>query len=186
MSSDSPTRAELVAALGRAMRVLSAQTVLYTQAIADRLGVNLTDLHCAAILSIMGPITAGRLAELTGLTTGAITGVVDRLERAGWARRTADPGDRRRVIIELLPDRLEREVGPLFAPMLRATTAVSAGYDEHDLSVMLDFVNRCTPVLREETARLRTEQAGATPPRRRGRRPVAVIRTDIDTAQGAP
>lgn len=186
MSSDLSSREALIVAVGREMRVFSAQTVLYTQAIADRLGVNLTDLNCAAILSIAGPITAGRLAELTGLTTGAITGVVDRLERYGYARREADPRDRRRVIIRLLPEQVEREAGPLFAPMLRAAAEVSAGYSDHDLSVIVDFISRSTPVLRDETIRLRAEQAAGERPRRRGRHAVATILTTADRAPSAP
>jgi DNA-binding MarR family transcriptional regulator len=169
-SSDLPTHDDLRGRLRREMRVFSAQTVLYTQAVADRLGVNLTDLHCAAILREAGPITAGRLAELTGLTTGAITGIVDRLVRAGYARRAPDPHDRRRVIVRLLPDKLEQEVAPLFAPMLQATADLSADFNEEALSRIIDFIASSTRVLRDETARLRTERGEGTQ-RARGRRP---------------
>ena len=85
---------------------LSTAVVLYHEAIADRLGLSATEWKCLGLLRKSGPITAGRLAELTGLTTGAITGIVDRLERAGRARRASDPHDRRRVIIEVIPDGL--------------------------------------------------------------------------------
>src|SRR5688572_33153636 len=107
MSSVPRARGELVAAVVSAMRVFSSQSVLYTTATADALGVNLADLLCAGIISVTGPVTAGRLAELTGLTTGAITGVIDRMEQAGYARRIADPSDRRRVIVELIPGTLQ-------------------------------------------------------------------------------
>ena len=86
------------------MREISTVTILFHQAIADRLGMNVTDHKCAGILARSGPITAGELARRTGLTTGAITGVIDRLEQAGFARRARDPGDRRRVIIEPDPE----------------------------------------------------------------------------------
>src|SRR4051794_32053548 len=98
-------------------RVFANQTVLYTQAVADQLGLNLTDLSCTGILSAEGPITAGRLAELTGLTTGAITGVIDRLERAGYVRRESDPNDRRRVVVTLVGEKVAAEVAPAFVPM---------------------------------------------------------------------
>src|SRR5215207_5351058 len=81
---------------------LSTATVLFHAAIADRVGVSVTDMKCYSILRQAGPITAGELGERVGLTTGAITGVIDRLEHVGLARRVRDPHDRRRVVLELL------------------------------------------------------------------------------------
>jgi DNA-binding MarR family transcriptional regulator len=83
---------------------------------ARKLGVNRIDLRCLNILDNQGPITAGRLAELSGLTTAAVTAVLDRLERAGYARRVRDEKDRRQVIVELtplIPERGEQIWGPL-------------------------------------------------------------------------
>src|SRR3974377_1684140 len=91
MSTKTRRRRELEAALNAAMRDVSGQGVLYSQAVAGRLGMNSTDLECLDHIS-RGPLTAGRLAELTGLTTGAITGVIDRLAGGGLApRRPAPP-----------------------------------------------------------------------------------------------
>src|SRR5215218_7677617 len=87
---------------------LSTATVLFHAAIADRLGVGTTDVKCYSILRQTGPITAGELAERTSLTTGAITGVVDRLERAELVRSERDPRERRRIVLELVHD-AERE-----------------------------------------------------------------------------
>src|SRR3954470_6827245 len=101
------------------MREISTVTILFHQAIADRLGMNVTDHKCAGILARSGPITAGELARLTGLTTGAITGVVDRLEQAGFVRRARDSSDRRRVIIEPDAKQIERKIVPLFNSMAR-------------------------------------------------------------------
>ena len=70
--------------------------------------MNLTDLQCVAILTSTGPITAGQLAETMGLTTGAVTGVINRMERAGYVRREKDPRDGRRVVIQPVPEELER------------------------------------------------------------------------------
>lgn len=165
MSSDPAGRAELIAAVGDEMRKLVAEIVLFNQAVADRLGLNPTDLQCLNILYEAGPIPAGRLAELSGLTTGAITGVVDRLERAGYARRAPDPGDRRRVIVEPLAEAAEREIGPLYAAMARGTAELLAPYSDRDLAILLDFVTRSHPLNREETARLRAATP-ARPPRR--------------------
>jgi DNA-binding MarR family transcriptional regulator len=149
-------RMGLVTAIAIEMRRFSTQTVLYTQAMADRLGVNLTDLLCMGILEISGPITAGELARLTGLTTGAITGVVDRLEQAGYARRDRDPNDRRRVIVRPLTEPLVQEINPHFASMLQASSELMARYSDRELALLLDFVARSTPLLRAETAKLRT------------------------------
>src|SRR5262245_36530954 len=90
--------------LNRLRQAMSTETVLLHQTIADRLGLNLTD-HKALnfVLDAGKPITPGQLAALTGLTTGAITGIVDRLEAAGFVRRKRDPEDRRQVMIEINP-----------------------------------------------------------------------------------
>jgi DNA-binding MarR family transcriptional regulator len=76
----------------------------YDQAVADALGLNRTDMRCLDIIEMEGLVTAGRLAELSGLTTGAITTVIDRLEQRGMARRVRDPRDRRRVLVEMTPE----------------------------------------------------------------------------------
>src|SRR5687768_15114142 len=83
---------------------LSTATILFHTVIADRLGIGVTDLKCYSIVRQMGPITAGVLAEQVRLTTGAITGVIDRLEQAELVRRVRDPHDRRRVVVELQPN----------------------------------------------------------------------------------
>jgi DNA-binding MarR family transcriptional regulator len=162
LSTGTSDRGELLAALGRVARLYSIQAVLYTQAIADRMGVNLTDLVCMGVLSITGPITAGRLAQLTGLTTGAVTGVVDRLVKVGYVQRAQDPADRRRVIIEPRPH-AGAELGPLFVPMLQKVNEVVASYSDQELAVIVDYVVNGSNVLREETVRLRGE---ITPPRK--------------------
>src|SRR5258706_15395621 len=103
------------------MRDVSGQGVLYSQAVAERLGMNSTDLECLDHIS-RGPLTAGRLAELTGLTTGAITGVIDRLERAGLARGERGAHDRRKTRGRTRPAPPER-VPPLFATRERTSMA---------------------------------------------------------------
>jgi DNA-binding MarR family transcriptional regulator len=159
-SEASGRRAELTDALGREMRKVSAQSVLFSQAAADRLGMNSTDLECLDLLSLNGPLPAGRLAELTGLTTGAITGVIDRLERAGYVRRERDPHDRRRVIVQPILER-QAEAMPVFLPMGRAMDALYASYSDEQLAVILDFSARANAIVLEQIARLRAE---AKPP----------------------
>jgi len=138
----SDKRSELLAAMGDEFRQLSTATILFHQAIADRLGVHVTDHKCAEILLRTGPITAGKLAQLTGLTTGAITGVIDRLEKAGFVRRAKDPGDRRRVVVEPVAERIEREIGPLFESVARTMADLCAQYSTQELVVIRDFIAR--------------------------------------------
>src|SRR5215831_9951895 len=138
MSREVAKRDELLSALMGEFRQLSAATIMFHQAVADRLGMNVTDHKCADILERNGPMTAGELAQRTGLTTGAITGVIDRLEEAGFARRAKDPGDRRRVIIEPCRKRLERVIAPLFESMARATDELCARFTTEELAVIRD------------------------------------------------
>jgi DNA-binding MarR family transcriptional regulator len=165
-----PDKAELLAALGEEFRELSTATIMFHQAIADRLSMNVTDHKCAWILVRDGPITAGELARCTGLTTGAITGVIDRLEKAGFARRVRDAGDRRRVIIEPDLKRIERRIGTLFESMTRATAELCAGYSVQELILIRDFAARSRQVAEEETRKVREEatpQRPRTPQKRR-------------------
>ena len=92
---------------------------MFHQAVAECVGLNVTDHKCLDVLVRSGPMTAGQLAQLTGLTTGAVTGVLDRLERAGFVRRQSDPSDRRRVIAQPLIEQAERKIAPLFAGLAR-------------------------------------------------------------------
>jgi len=159
----SDNRSELLAALRDEFRQFSTATILFHQAVADRLGIHVTDHKCGEVLLRTGPITAGQLAELTGLTTGAITGVIDRLEKAGFVRRAKDPGDRRRVIIEPFPERIEREIAPLFEPIKRAMADLCAQHSTRELAVIRDFIARFHQGVSEQTRKLREGDGHAEP-----------------------
>jgi DNA-binding MarR family transcriptional regulator len=150
-------RERLIGALGREMQKLVAGVVLFNQAVGDRLGMRPTDLQCLNVLLETGPVAAGRLAEETGLTKGAVTGMIDRLERAGYVWREKDPQDRRRVIVHPLPERARRDIGPLYASVGRSFAQMCSRYDDEELALILDFVGRSHPLNREETAKLRGE-----------------------------
>jgi DNA-binding MarR family transcriptional regulator len=112
----------------------------------EEVGLNSTDFASLCLLLLHGPATAGRLAELTGLTTGGVTGLVDRLERAGLVRRELDPTDRRKVIIVPDAERVERDVFPHFPSLQRA--ARSAFYDDFtiaELEVITAFLSQLSP-----------------------------------------
>ena len=163
MSSDRSARAALVKKISQELgRELSARTVMFHTAIAERLGLNATDHKALDLLSRAGPLTAGELADLTGLTTGAITGVVDRLEKAGYARRIRDRQDRRKVVIAPVDDP-ERfgEVLAVFDSLSRSVAELCARYSDAELAAIDDFVSRSLVSLQEETARLRGPEPGA-------------------------
>ena len=96
---------------------------------------------------------------MTGLTTGAVTGVIDRLERSGFARRERDKRDRRKVRVRALPA-AERRIAPLFAPMQRAISAAVAGYGENELAILIDFFTRHHKEAVAATAELQTVRPG--------------------------
>jgi DNA-binding MarR family transcriptional regulator len=156
MSRRQVSRNELVAALNHAMRDASGQGVLYSQAVAERLGINSTDLECLDIIVMRGPVTAGELARATGLTTGAITGVIDRLDRAGFAKREHDAADRRKVLVRALPA-VERRVVPLFRPMEHAAMSALSAYDDKELALLLNFFVRTHEAAVAAMAKLRAE-----------------------------
>jgi len=160
-AASEPERAELAASFGAAVRKTGALMQLMNQAAADRIGINATDLNCLNILSFNGRMTAGELARATGLTTASITGVVDRLEEAGYVRRERDPRDRRRVVIRLVLETALRDVASVFLPMMRDWQAMAARYSDDELRLIVDFYGRMEGVLQEHLTRLR--EAGRNP-----------------------
>lgn len=143
MSRGLSSRSEILLALDQMIRENGARSVLISQTVAGLVGLNSTDLECCDFLVIYGPLPAGRLATLTGLTTGAITGVVDRLERAGLVVRDHDPNDRRKVIVRLREDAdLFARLGAIYAPLQSAMAELYTHYSDADLAVIVDFLTR--------------------------------------------
>jgi DNA-binding MarR family transcriptional regulator len=138
--SRAKARAALLIELEEAMRRSSAQGVLYGQTVANVAGIANSVLLCLDFLYLEGRVTAGRLAEVTGLTTGAITGVVDRLEKAGLVRRERDETDRRKVFIAVVPERAMK-IGQLYVPMQQAMQKVFSAYSDEELRLLLRFAN---------------------------------------------
>jgi hypothetical protein len=145
--------------LDRALRALIAGSVATHEAIADRLGINPTDLRCLGVATVEPGLTPTRLAELAGLTTGAITGVLDRLERAGFVRREADPDDRRRLRVQLVSGRLG-EVGDYYKPLIARAAEVSVVLDPAARVQLATYLESLAGTLREEAARLRVAARG--------------------------
>jgi DNA-binding MarR family transcriptional regulator len=156
----SKKREELLRELEEENRKSTAESMFLLQAVAERSGMNLTDLQCITILTSTGPITAGRLAEEMGLTTGSVTGVIDRMERAGYVRREKDPDDARRVIVRPVSEKLESAGAGFFASQGRVLEELMSEYDDRDLTLFLDLMRKSNAMTREETARIRVASRG--------------------------
>ena len=147
-------RSALVADLNRAVRDTSGVGVLFSQAVGERLGINSTDLECIDLIARGDRVTAGALAAATGLTSGAVTGVIDRLERAGFARRKRDPDDRRVVLIRLVPEAGARAEA-LYRSLGNAADKLAGRYSEAELALLIDYLDRSREIAVREIARLK-------------------------------
>ena len=156
-------RADLEVAFAAGLRRTGALMQLMGTAAADKIGINATDLNCLNILSFSGHMTAGELARATGLTTASITGVVDRLEEAGFVTRERDPHDRRRVVVRIDLDRAMNDVAAVFVPMLRAWREMASQYSDDELRLIVGFYARMEKVLRDHLVRLRGGPEAAEP-----------------------
>jgi predicted transcriptional regulator len=140
-------------------RELSDAIVFFHQAVASHLGMSAAEWKCLGLLREHGSSSASELAELSGFTTGAITGIVDRLERAGYVRREPHPRDRRSVIVQ--PQHLkevQQRVGPIFQSLLNAMATVASHYTAAELKAIAGFFRETTTVLHAETAKLRKKK----------------------------
>ena len=175
MPKPSRPRDALLNTLDETLRNVSAQSVLMSDAVAKLVGLNSTDLECLDLLGLAGSTTAGRLASHAGLTTGAMTAVIDRLERAGFARRVRDADDRRCVLVEALPDRV-RQIEQLYRPLIAAVARLNEEYGDRQLAVIVDYLSRAVTLAAEHLVWLQTQpplsRRPATRRRRRRARPV--------------
>ncbi|MFD3552255.1 MarR family winged helix-turn-helix transcriptional regulator [Streptomyces goshikiensis] len=135
------------------------------QEVARLLGLNVTDLTCLGHVLGAGdtPLAAGDLAGLTNLTTGAVTGVLDRLERAGYVHRQPDPADRRRVRVVADPAAAARLVA-VYEPFHARLGAVFAEYSPDEIAVIADWFGRATAEIRAHLARVRSGEPGSAAP----------------------
>ena len=148
------SREELEAAFGNAIRAFQTGTDNFDQAMADHIGINRTDARCIDLIDQAGGMTAGELATAAGLTTGAVTAVIDRLEKACIAQRVPDPGDRRRVRIEATP-RLWELSEPLLGPMLAESQAIIDELSDEEIARFTEFMNRAIEIQARHTERVR-------------------------------
>ena len=148
---------EIIHAINDKFAEMSTETVLFHQALAELLDLHITDHRCIHFLHRYGAMPAGRLAELTGLTTGAVTGIIDRLEKAGFVRRANDPKDRRRTIIEPVRNKKwERKIEAIFIPFHERMHKLLSSYTDSELAFLLDVLTKSIELTHEESKKLRT------------------------------
>ncbi|HWV39748.1 MAG TPA: MarR family transcriptional regulator [Vulgatibacter sp.] len=160
MAIETKSRSSTAEALLLELRRAVDQCHAFNEALAARLGLNLTDLRCSLLVAREGPLTAGQLAATMGLTTGAITGVLDRLERAGFVKRTRDPADRRQVLVASLPAKTAAFDATL-TPFLRAAESWSARFPDEVLDAFTRYLQGFGELMQEQAARLRAEAGTA-------------------------
>ena len=164
MTADS-TRARLYAELMEAMRENASRTVMLHYAIAERFGLGGTDIKALDLAREEPELTAGRLAQLTGLSTSSVTALLDRLERRGLIRRERDPRDRRKVIV-VATGAHEADSGAIFAGIAERFQSVLDDYPEEALRTFLDLAQRLNAMAYDYTATLtrdRTDAAATAP-----------------------
>jgi DNA-binding MarR family transcriptional regulator len=141
--------------VGRLARQHSTAVVLFHHAVAERLGLGPTDHKCLDLLSERGPMAGSALSAITGLTSGAITGVIARLEQAGYLRREPDPHDGRKQILHLALERLH--IHDVIGPLRKDVAAVLENFDAHQLTAIAEFLTSTTDLIYRHAARLRAE-----------------------------
>lgn len=156
MVGSGKTRSDALNSLQSQLRIQATRTVIFHSAVAAKLGIAVTDLSCLNVLSMVGPQTPGQLAERIGITRGgAVTAMIDRLERAGLVRRGPDPLDRRRVLVEPIMDVLGATVAPLFTGLGASIDEHLGEYSDQELEVLLRFVGALTERVAVATDELR-------------------------------
>ncbi|MDQ3849290.1 MAG: MarR family transcriptional regulator [Actinomycetota bacterium] len=148
------SKKELIEEITDRLRVMQVTTDLFDDAAAARLGVNRTDLRLLDVLERLGPLTPSRLAELNDLSRPAMTTAIDRLERAGYARRVPDLTDRRRLLVEIDP-RARRRAMEIYGPFADCSQTEFARYTGQELDVIDRFLAHAIELTRAQLARIR-------------------------------
>ncbi len=144
---------DLGAQVIRGAREYGISSVLFRHAIGERLGVNVTDMECLGVLFFKGTASPGELAMHTGLSSGATTAMLDRLQKSGLIVRQPNPNDGRGALIAVAPDAAQK-VGPMFAPIRDAQNELLASYSKQELQLLIDFFGKLTAIWEAERKNL--------------------------------
>lgn len=154
MSKDS--KPKLIQEIGELARISSLTTELYEETVCEALGVNRTGLHALDVLERIGPLTAGKLARETGLSPGAMTAAIDRLEDAGHVRRVRSTADRRSITVEITPATRKR-AWEFYGPMQEAHDAALSRFTLAELETIREYWRRAIEAGEGQVARLQGE-----------------------------
>lgn len=132
------------------VRSLTRSSLQFQNAVAEKMNLNVTDLECISYLIETGPSAAGDLAILTGLTTGAITNVIDRLEKAAYVKREKDPHDRRKVIVVFIPEN-HKKIMNYFESVSSDVSSLFSGYSRKELKFILSHTNALKAIYQKYT-----------------------------------
>ena len=141
MSMSTANRLALCTELVGQIRRFIAGAILFNQKVADHVGLHLTDMQCVNLLDLLGPVTPGRLAACTGLTTGGVTVMLDRLEKAGMVKREPNPNDRRSVLVRVNPKKLQK-INALYSGINKQLEAFFAETPEAELRSLAHSFSR--------------------------------------------
>jgi DNA-binding MarR family transcriptional regulator len=156
---------DLVRRVGIAVRKMGAQSVITSRTIADRFGLHTTDLEVLDLIYLRDQASAGELADVTGLTSGSVTALIDRLVDAGYVERTDDPTDRRKVLVRIRHEAIE-PIKAAYAGTQRHMVTLWSTFSARDLAVIADFLTRSTELAVDRCKAIQQE----VPPARVGRR----------------
>jgi DNA-binding MarR family transcriptional regulator len=157
---EDPAPAELLG------REFATAIVVFHEAVGRLLGLSAVERKCLDVLRRLGPVTAGTIGEHTGLTTGAVTGLMDRLERAGYVQRARDTHDRRKVVVELVPnEQMDALLAAAFGPFTEDMTKIAARYSEAERRVIADWIGVTTDALVASTQRVMSLSQPQTAPK---------------------
>jgi DNA-binding MarR family transcriptional regulator len=159
---------ELVARVGYAVRRMGAQSAITDAAVAAHFNLHTTDLECLDLIYLHKDQTAGEIAKATGLTSGAVTALIDRLEAAGYVERVADSADHRRVHVRIRSEAI-RLIEAVYMPMQEKMFALWSEFSERDLRVIVEFMSRSTDLAAQYVKEI-SHAAPASRPKRRAAR----------------
>jgi DNA-binding MarR family transcriptional regulator len=154
----STKRQQVIAATRAAGRELSVHGSLFYALVAERLGLTMTDLRAWDLLLLHGPVTHGKFAEMIGLTGGAVTNLVDRLERVGAVTRESDPLDRRKVIVRAISSMREGHLKHVFASLEDGAGAILNQFSDEQLEASSRLMLGIAQVLHQEVVKLRASE----------------------------
>ncbi|USK75285.1 MarR family winged helix-turn-helix transcriptional regulator [Peribacillus frigoritolerans] len=157
MSSDNRVNSALLEGLTHRLQRYGMRSVLFQQNMAHKIGVSHTDLKSAEILNETGPITAGELSKTTGLSTGSVTALINRLEKSGYVKRERDQLDGRKVMIMPIPERQE-QIKSHYQSLSMATKELCSAYNEQELILINQFVEEITKIMDKENDKLMSER----------------------------